>query len=111
MIRASLILMMVLLTGCSASLTKPEPSAGLTAPVLPTLTDQQRASCPPLDLLEDKSRGELASKDAQAAFQYAACQRKHQNVVSMFDEVVAAVNRYVEELRQKALPATQEKKR
>ena len=96
---ALLILISASLTGCFGRSTNHVVSAGQTAPVLPTLTAQQRAPCPPLDLLKDKTIGTLVSEDTRAAFQYAGCQARHESVVGTFDELVAKVNAWIASLK------------
>lgn len=69
--RASPILMLVLLTGCSTPSIKPDPQAAVPVPAL--LTAELSAPCPSLPLLKDKTIGTLVTEDANSSYDYAKC--------------------------------------
>ena len=83
------ILISASLTACGPRLTRPEPAAAV--PALPMLTAQQRASCPSLQLLKDKSIATLGNEDAVTAVQYQRCREKHWAVVNVYDQLVKIV--------------------
>ena len=85
MTRVYPILLLVLLTGCAGQSTLPDPSVNV--PVPPALTQSLASPCPPLSQLSDNSIGELATEDANAAVEYAKCQEKHAEVVSLYDQM------------------------
>ncbi len=57
-------------------------------PVIPDLSTEAKADCPPADMVTGQL-GDLATKDAQLAIEYAKCRSRHQTVVGAYGDAQA----------------------
>lgn len=97
MTRVSPILILALLMGCSGRSTLPDKLP--PAPALPALTQSLAAPCPPLNLLVDRAIGTLVQEDSNAAFEYARCQSKQAEVVSLYEKLRQSMLDFVSKLK------------
>lgn len=73
----------LLLAGCSQT-----PPPAVEFPDVPKLSAETRRECPPADLVTG-SLGDLASKDAALAIEYAKCQQRHMTAIGAWDTMDA----------------------
>lgn len=79
------------LTACTPEVIYRDP------PKIPQLEEKIKEDCPPLNLLNDKSIGTLATEDLLAVSEYTKCQEKQRALVSIYETVRLAREKYEEE--------------